>query len=288
MDVSASHRRIRVTTPDGLGIDAQVWGSPSSREVLLVHGMLQCHLSWSRQVEYLAARNFMLVTYDLRGHGGSDKPLDPKFYNDSGRLADELRAVMAAADLKRPVVVGWSFGTRVIADYLLRFGSSELAGIILVAPVTSPNADHFGPGINALARARDDDLSIGIEGTRAFLRACFSREPSRDEFETMLVYNAFVPLRIRRWFGRAMSDAEAVQAMWRSLSLPVLIAHGLEDQVVRPELSRWLTELMPTAEISLYQNSGHAPFFEEAQKFNFELESFVARAYSRQQEVCAP
>jgi pimeloyl-ACP methyl ester carboxylesterase len=247
--------------------------------------MLQCHLSWSRQIEYLAARNFVAVTYDLRGHGASDKPLDPAFYNDSARLADELRAVMAAAGLKRPVVVGWSFGTRVIADYLLRFGSAGLAGINLVAPVTSPHADHFGPGIEALHQARSEDLATGIEGTRAFLRACFSTEPGRDEFETMLVYNACVPLRIRRWFGRAASDADAVQAMWRSLDLPVLITHGLEDRVVRPELSRWMHALMPASEISLYQNSGHAPFFEEPQRFNSELESFVVRANSRQHDM---
>jgi non-heme chloroperoxidase len=54
--------------------------------------------------------------------------------------------------------------------------------------------------------------------------------------------------------------------MWRSLTLPTLITHGLEDRVVKPELSRWLQTLIPAADISFYQDSGHAPFFEEPEK----------------------
>jgi non-heme chloroperoxidase len=94
----------------------------------------------------------------------------------------------------------------------------------------------------------------------------------------MLVYNASVPLEVRRWFGRATSDAEAVQGMWRSLALPTLITHGLQDRVIKPELSRWLKTLMPAAETSFYRDSGHAPFFEESERFNSELEAFVVRA----------
>jgi non-heme chloroperoxidase len=185
-----------------------------------------CHLSWLRQLEYFSARNFRLTTYDFRGHGGSDKPLDPNFYNHSGRLADELKAVMVAANLKCPVLVGWSFGTRIIADYLLKFGSSDLAGVNLIAPVTSPDPTHFGPGIKTPAQTRDEDFATSVLGTRAFLRECFSKEPARDQFEMMLVYNASVPLQVRRSFGRPASDAEAVQGMWRSLTLPTLITHA--------------------------------------------------------------
>src|SRR5262249_27244556 len=137
--------------------------------------------------------------------------------------------------------------------------------------------NHFGPGIKTLAQTRDDDFATSVHGTRAFLRECFSQEPSRDQFEMMLVYNASVPIQVRRSFGRPVSDAEAVQNMWRSLTLPVLITHGLEDRVVKPELSRWLQTLIPGAETSFYQDSGHAPFFEEPEKFNSELEAFLAR-----------
>jgi pimeloyl-ACP methyl ester carboxylesterase len=239
--------------------------------------MLQSHLSWSKQFDSALALKFRLITYDFRGHGGSDKPVDPNYYNDSVKFAEELRAVMDTVEVQRPILVGWSFGTRIIADYLLKFGSAGLAGVNFVAPVISPNPEHFGPGIKKLAMTRDADFATSIRGTKEFLRACFLNEPPRDEFETMLAYNASVPVEIRRSFGRSASDTEAVQDLMRSLSLPVLISHGLEDQVIRPELSRWLKALIPAAELSLYQESGHAPFFEEAARFNRELEVFAAR-----------
>ena len=59
-----------------------------------------------------------MVTYDLRGHGNSDKPLEPERYKDSKAWADELQAVMDATGIKRPVLAGWSYGGRIMADYL--------------------------------------------------------------------------------------------------------------------------------------------------------------------------
>ena len=271
-------RAVRVTTPDGVGIDAQIWGNALGPEIVFVHGMLQCHLSWSKQVESALVDKFRMVTYDFRGHGGSDQPLDPSYYNDSARFADELQAVMQAAEIKRPIVVGWSFGTRIVADYLLKFGSDQLAGVNFVAPAISPNPDHYGPGVKKLAAARDADFAKSIRGNREFLRACFFKEPAQDEFETMLAYNASVPREIRRWFSRQVSDTESVQRLLGSLAVPVLISHGLEDQVILPELSRWLGTVIPKAKLSFFQQSGHAPFFEETDRFNGELEVFAAQA----------
>ena len=100
--------------------------------------MLQSHLSWSKQFDSPLALKFRLLTYDFRGHGGSDKPVDRYFYNDSVKFAEELRAVMDAAGVQRPILVGWSFGTRIIADYLLKFGSAGLAGTRLRSPGNKP------------------------------------------------------------------------------------------------------------------------------------------------------
>jgi non-heme chloroperoxidase len=277
MRLPISSRPFKVTTPDGVSISVHVYGESGGREIIFVHGMLQSHLSWSKQIESPLAQKFLLVTYDFRGHGGSDAPTDPACYNESVRFADELKAVMDGAGLKHAILVGWSFGTRIIADYLLKYGSDGLAGINFVAPAISPNPEHFGPGIKKLAEARDADFEISIGGIKKFLRSCFFEEPARDDFETMLVYNASVPLQIRRWFGRLSSDSETLQRQLRSLTLPVLIALGLEDQVILPELSRWLGTLIPDARLSFYENSGHAPFFEEPDRFNRELEAFATR-----------
>ena len=68
------YKPISVKTPDGLTISAQEWGNPNGPEILLIHGFGQSHLSWMRQVDSDLAREFRIITYDLRGHGYSDKP----------------------------------------------------------------------------------------------------------------------------------------------------------------------------------------------------------------------
>ena len=96
-----NYKPISVKTPDGLTISAQEWGNPSGPEILFIHGFSQSHLSWMRQVDSDLAKEFRIVTYDLRGHGNSDKPLDPARYRDSKAWGDEVQAVMDAAGLKR-------------------------------------------------------------------------------------------------------------------------------------------------------------------------------------------
>src|SRR6516164_3595816 len=96
-------KQVWVKTPDGLTISAQDWGNPTGPEIVFIHGFSQSHLSWIKQVTSDLAKDFHMVTYDLRGHGNSDKPLEPERYKDSKAWADELQAVMDATGIKRPV-----------------------------------------------------------------------------------------------------------------------------------------------------------------------------------------
>src|SRR6185295_5878434 len=121
------HKALSVKTPDGLTISAQEWGNPSGPEILFIHGFSQSYLSWMRQVNSGLAAEFRMVTDDLRGHGNSDKPLDPARYRDSKAWGDEVQAVMDAAGLKRPVLASCSSAGRVISDYATTHGAGKLA-----------------------------------------------------------------------------------------------------------------------------------------------------------------
>ena len=86
---------LTVKTPDGLTVRAQVWGNPSGPEILFIHGFSQSYLSWIKQTGSDLPKAFRMVTYDLRGHGGSDKPSDAKFYQDD-KAARARDAVLRA------------------------------------------------------------------------------------------------------------------------------------------------------------------------------------------------
>jgi non-heme chloroperoxidase len=133
MAQAKKYQSLTVRAPDGVTISAQDWGNPSGPEILFIHGFSQASLSWQRQVESDLAKEFRVVTYDLRGHGNSDKPFEPEKYKESKAWADEVQAIIDAARLRRPVLVGWSYGGRVIADYLRIHGPARLAGLNMSA-----------------------------------------------------------------------------------------------------------------------------------------------------------
>jgi non-heme chloroperoxidase len=276
MPKELKYQPIAVKTPDGLSIAAQRWGNAGGPEILFIHGFMQCHLSWARQVESALAREFHMVTYDLRGHGDSEKPLARERYRDGKAWAEELAAVIAAASLRRPVLVGWSYAGRVIADYLEAYGSAGIAGINFVNARTNSDPRFAGPfSSRHLTEVAAEDLATRIAATRTFLRACFSRQPTQDEFETMLGFNMLVPRDVRA----AMSGRELnVDALLGRLALPVLVTFGIEDKILTLEGARHAATATPGARLSLYEGIGHAPFWEDASRFNAELAAFVRDA----------
>jgi non-heme chloroperoxidase len=269
------HKPISVKTPDGLTISAQQWGNPGGREILFIHGFAQSYLSWMRQVDSELANEFRIVTYDLRGHGNSDKPLDPARYRDSRAWGDEVQAVMDAAGLKRPVLSGWSYAGRVISDYLATHGADRLAGINYVGSSIRVDPATVGDNIVNLPLMASEDLVTNIAATRSFVHGCFSRQPTADDFETMLAFNMMVPPAVRGAMGGRPHDATA---MVSKLNIPVLVTHGAEDRNIRLEAARYTASVIPGATLSVYEGIGHSPFYEDAPRFNAELASFVRTA----------
>jgi pimeloyl-ACP methyl ester carboxylesterase len=268
-------KAVSVKTPDGLTISAQDWGNPSGPEIVFIHGFSQSHLSWIKQVTSDLAKEFHMVTYDLRGHGNSDKPFEPERYRDSKAWADELQAVMDATGLRRPVLAGWSYGGRIMADYLKIHGTARLAGLNYVDAGQKSDPSFAGPNLKRLAPMTSEDLATNITATRAFLRDCFSKQPTPEEFETMLSFNMMVPPKVRLGLsGRSLE----IDDILKSLKLPVLVTHGSEDKNSNLIAAEYTAKMIPGAKLSVYQGVGHSPFFEDAPRFNAELAAFVRSA----------
>jgi len=257
-------------------ISAQEWGNPNGPEILFIHGFSQSHLSWIKQVTSGdLAKEFHMVTYDLRGHGNSDKPLEPERYRTSKYWGDEVQAVMDATGLKRPVLVGWSYGGRVMADYLTSHGTAKLAGLNYVDAGQKGDPSFFGPNLRNLPLMASENLAINIAATRAFLHDCFSIQPTQEEYETMLAFNMMVPPKVRaNMGGRALSMDDTLKA----LKLPVLVTQGAADRLVLLAASKHTAATIPGAKLSVYEGVGHAPFWEDTARFNAELAAFVRAA----------
>jgi pimeloyl-ACP methyl ester carboxylesterase len=102
--------------------------------VVLVHGLGTIQRSWDRLAPLLVP-HLRVVTYDQRGHGRSQPATD---YTPDAFTAD-LRAVLDALDLERPVLVGHSLGALLAVE--VAAARPGCAGVVAVdggLPVTRP------------------------------------------------------------------------------------------------------------------------------------------------------
>lgn len=269
-------RTLRVRTPDGPSIAAQDWSRSDepAAELLLLHGYSQAHPCWLRQIESPLTRQFRLVTYDLRGHGSSEKPADARYYREAWRWAAELRAVIEQLRLRRPVVLAWSYAGRILLDYLAVHGDSKLAGAVFVAATTRTDAELFGPAEASLRAMTDPDPQCAGEASVAMLRASCARALSPQELKFFLEFNSRCPPCIRGWLrGRPAQYDEVLER----LDLPVLIIHGDADQVTRPRMSQYTGSRVRGAECLIYPNVGHMPFWEAPERFNADVSRFIQK-----------
>lgn len=268
-----------VVAEDGTGLAVQEWGNPDGPAVLFVHGMSQSHLSWKEQVEDpTLADEFRMITFDLRGHGMSDKPEDPALYQESARWAGDLHAIIEDLELEDPVLVPSSVGGRVVSDYIVHFGEEEIAGLMPVGAVLRSEAEPwYGPALSLAEPMASDDLATALDGSRRFAESLFATPPPQEVVNEIHAYMMMTPRHVREavfaW------ETQDYASAWRSLTVPILLTHGVEDEVIVMGMSESIEELVDHAETSYMDGVGHVPFLEAPEAFNEQLAEFVRSAH---------
>jgi pimeloyl-ACP methyl ester carboxylesterase len=136
----------------------------------------------------------------------------------------------------------------------------------------------IGDNLKNLPLMASEDLVTNITATRTFLHGCFSRQPSANDYETMLAFNMMVPPKVRA--GLSGRPLDATEMMSR-LKLPVLVTHGAEDRNAKLGAGQYTASVIPGAKLSVYEGVGHSPFYEDAPRFNTELAAFVRAAAAK-------
>lgn len=230
-----------------------------------------------RQLESDLGRDFRLVAFDLRGHGRSGKPEDPLAYKEPQLWADDVRGVLEGLDLRRAVLVGWSYAGRVIGDYLHAYGTERISAIAFVAAVTRTGKQYSAPPFDALfPDAFSDDPAALEPALQKFVGLCFARGFGLDPSVAAAILSAekLVPRAAREaMLKRGKLDYDDVL---RELKLPVLCVHGTGDDVILPLSSEHIAATVPGAKLSIYPGAGHSPFFEAPQRFNREIAELAA------------
>ena len=236
--------------------------------VVAIHGSAGMGHTLGALGERLAPK-VRFVGVDLRGHGFSDKP--PAGY-DLERHVEDVRQLIAALGLRRPVLLGHSAGGTVATFVAL---ATEVAGLILLEAMIGDRA--FTENAAAQASSLATTLGAPVTGFDAYLAAWRARrERFSDEAERLLdrwVRFALAPLpggayRVRglraaveaEWASIIAADSLGALARVRS---PILIVQALKPWLDgRPYFSRPIVEAQlraaPKAALWVAEHSDHA------------------------------
>lgn len=268
-------RQRRVVGGGGCGLNVMDFGPPEAPPLLFIHGWSQSWLCWMKQIEGLSDR-FRVVCMDSRGQGDSDKPVGDEHYNDGALWAADLRAVIDALALRRPVLNAWSYGGLVIGDYLAAHGPDGIAGLHFIGAsiINGGRLPFYGPALlRRVPKMSQPNAAVVIEHARKFVRECSAVPLQREVFETALAWTMQTPAHARLSLVKRRLDFRPLLA---EIKTAALITQGSLDQVILPAMAEEIAKAMPHAIHSRYQRIGHMPFLEEPERFNRELAAFAA------------
>src|SRR6185436_17229897 len=90
-----------------------------------------------------------------------------------------------------------------------------------------------------------------------------------------LDWNLNVPPHVRQaLLARAFDNGDLLPTIRK----PVLITHSRAETIVKPEAAEQHLAAMPHAQAHWTQDTGHAPFWDQAAAFNQRLAEFVAQS----------
>lgn len=227
-----------------------------------------------------------ILYYDQRGGGKSDVPREAPL--DWHAHVADLEAVVHAAATTPVTLMGFSWGGLLALLFAMEHpGLVDRLALVGPAP-TFPEARaaynreferrQAAPEI-AAARAALSQSGLRESNPDAFWKQAFAlsvagyfREPSRA--------SKLTPFRV---------GARAQKAVWESLKgmdlrerlksvkAETLILHGRHDPVPL-SASETLAKILPNAKLVVFEDSGHALYAEETEKFVTELNAFLPAA----------
>ncbi len=286
---------------DGVRVFWERFGAGSPTILLMPTWSIFPARHWKLQIPYLA-RHFRVVTFDGRGNGSSDRPLDPAAYADTEFVADAA-AVLDATDTERAVVGGLSMG----GGYALRFAvdvPERTLGLILVGAAVAgrdrPKGTPDVPDDDDFEEPRDPDADDGwgrynahfwladwpafvdwFVGTRIFSEP-HTTKPIEDGIGWALSAEpeAIVASRrasyLRRPFDWPIPPSTEGRglAFARRVRCPALVIHGRDDRIVHPKNAQRVATAMGGQLVEI-DGGGHAPILREPVLVNRLIASFV-------------
>jgi len=271
-----------LTLKDDTRIFYKDWGPKDARPIVFHHGWPLSADDWDNQMLFFLAEGFRVVAHDRRGHGRSDQ-------TDAGNEMDTYAADVAELadhlDLKDAVHIGHSTGGGEVIRYVARSKAGRVVKAVLIGAI---------PPIMLATSAYPGGLPMSVfDGFREALsrnRAQFYIDVPSGPFYGFNRPDAVVSEGlIRNWWrqgmqGGAKAHYDCITAFsetdftedLKAVSLPVLLLHGEDDQVVPIDASaREAIKLLQNGELKTYPGLSHGVFATHPDLVNADLLAFI-------------
>ncbi len=251
-------------------------GDPEHQTLVLLHGIAMSRRYFHRQLESLSD-SARIIALDLRAHGGSSKTASG---HTIPQYARDVERFIAALGLEQPILLGWSMGAFVAWDYFRQFGTGGVGGLIVCDEAASdfkwPDFPHGFIDLPTLHALMSDVQSDQRAFFEHLVPEMFHGERDPGDVDWMLAECMRLPLGALTaiLFDQSVQDyRESV----KTIDIPTLICWGRHDALLPVSGAYDLHERIPRSELVLFEQSGHCPFLEEAEKFNATVGEFVTR-----------
>jgi non-heme chloroperoxidase len=270
---SGSSRMIEVG--DGVSLHVIEAGEPDAQPVLVfIPGWSTGADIWRHQIDTFA-KTHRVIAFDPRSQGESTKITSG---NTPETRAQDLHALLERLGVRRPVLIGWSQGVQDIAAYVERYGSTDLAGIVLVDAAISDGAD----GMAARPQETAEQFKMFAvyqahqrEYLGGMMRAVISKPQSDGVIEQLVSTGMKTPTDVG--VGMLVADMFGVNRTpaLKKIECPTLIIASAKSF----ELSRQQAgaDQILHARFEKVGDAAHAVFVDQPDRFDELLKSFVAK-----------
>lgn len=275
----------RIDSFDGTKLAYHVVGDGPA--VLLANGLGGSWKAWSHQIRYFQDR-YRFVSWDYRGLYRSERPANPDALTVVDHARDAL-AVMDAAGIDQPAVLGWSMGVQVALE-IFRMAPERLKLLVLINGVagkpwsTAFNVPRLGACVPiALSLARSVP-GIVQSVTRRVVRwpetVTWAKRvglagQTLDEEIFAELARSFANLDMDRYMRtlELLGDHDAHDVL-PELDLPVLVIAGDRDLFTPRAAAERMVRQVRGAELLVVPGGTHYVAVEYPELVNLRIEKF--------------
>lgn len=266
-------------TSDGVKLYYQKKGE--GQPIVLVHGWSSDHTAFDQPFEELS-KKFTIVSFDLRGHGQSDRPEHGLTLK---RFATDLKELMDHLNLSNITLVGHSMGASTTFEYVKNFGVSKLKAISIFDMTPKlVNEGNWNLGLYHGKYTREDslnDLSVINDDLMEFAKPFFKITVpylTGDMMEEQLnqVVSGNTPhVLAAMWHAMAVGDYRDVLP---KMTVPTQIVYGEKSTLYSKETAEYMKEHIPNSQVIPFENCTHLLVVEDAVKTARVIEELAGSA----------